>query len=80
MAKDFPGERWKIVQFDFEFTNTFRIEISNYGRLRTFNKISNGNIIKGSITEGYRIVRLKLYHPREEHIQAKTRSPAAAGV
>ena len=71
MAKDFPGERWKTIQFDIEFTNTFRIEISNYGRLRTFNKISDGNIIKGSLTEGYRIVRLKLYHPREEHIQAR---------
>ncbi|MEP7254030.1 MAG: HNH endonuclease [Ginsengibacter sp.] len=71
MVKDFPGERWKTVKFDFEYTNVFRIEISNYGRLRTFNKISNGNIIKGSLTEGYRIVRLKLYHPREEHIQAK---------
>lgn len=71
MAKDFPGERWKPVQFDFEFTNSFRIEISNFGRLRTFNKISNGNIINGSITEGYRIVRLKLYHPREESMQAK---------
>ncbi len=38
MTKDYPGEKWKTVTFDFEFTNDFRIEISSYGRLRTFNK------------------------------------------
>lgn len=66
MIQNFPGEQWKEVRFDFEFTNEFRLEVSNYGRLRTFNKISNGNLIKGSMTEGYRIVRLKLYRPRDE--------------
>lgn len=71
MTKDFPGERWKTVEFDFEFTNDFRLEVSNFGRLRTFNKVSNGNIIKGSMTNGYRIVRLKLYQPRDEKTQAK---------
>lgn len=71
MAKDYPGEQWKTIQFDFEFTNTFRIEVSNFGRLRTFNKISNGNLIKGSMINGYRIVRLKLYRPRDEKTQVK---------
>lgn len=71
MTKDFPGEQWKTVRFDVEFTNDFRLEISNFGRLRTFNKISDGNIIKGSMTEGYRIVRLKLYRPREETTQIR---------
>jgi hypothetical protein len=71
MTKDYPSEQWKTVQFDFEFTNDCRIEVSNFGRLRTFNKVSNGNIIKGSMTSGYRIVRLKLYRPRDEITQAK---------
>jgi hypothetical protein len=71
MTKDFPGEQWKSVSFDFEFTNNSRLEVSNFGRLRTFNKVSNGNIIKGSITEGYRIVRLKLYSPRDKKTQAQ---------
>ena len=71
MIKDFPGEKWKTVKFDFDFTNDFRLEVSNFGRLRTFNKISDGNLINGSMINGYRIVRLKLYHPREENIQAK---------
>lgn len=71
MTKNYPGEQWKTIEFDLEFTNDFRIEISNFGRLRTFNKVSDGNIIKGSMTSGYRIVRLKLYRPRDEKTQAK---------
>jgi hypothetical protein len=71
MTKDYPGEQWKTVQFDFEFTNEFRIEVSNFGRIKTFNKISNGNIIKGSMINGYRIIRLKLYRHRDEKTQAK---------
>lgn len=71
MTKNYPGEQWKIVQFDFEFTNDFRIEVSNFGRLRTFNKVSDGDTIKGSMISGYRIVRLKLYRPRDEKTQVK---------
>lgn len=71
MTKNYPGEQWKTVKFDFEFTNDFRIEVSNFGRLRTFNKVSDGNIIKGSLINGYRIIRLKLYSPRDEKIQTR---------
>ena len=71
MTKDYPGEQWKTIQFKLEFTNDFRIEVSNFGRLRTFNKVSDGNIIKGSMINGYRIVRLKLYQPRDEKTQAR---------
>ena len=71
MTKNYPGEQWKAVTFDFAFTNIFRLEISNFGRLRTFNKISNGNIVNGSMINGYRIIRLKLYRPRDEKVQAK---------
>jgi hypothetical protein len=71
MNKNYPGERWKTVEFDFEYTNAGRIEVSNFGRLRTFNKVSNGNIIKGSMTKGYRVLALKLYKPRDEKTQAK---------
>jgi len=69
MIKDYPGEQWKTLVFDFEYTNEGRIEISNFGRLRTFNKISDGNILNGSMINGYRIIRLKLYKPRDEKVQ-----------
>lgn len=69
MTQNHFGEKWKVVEFGFEFTNPGRIEVSNFGRLRTFNKVSNGNIINGSMINGYRIIRLKLYTPRDEKIQ-----------
>lgn len=69
MTKDYPGEQWKTIKFDFEFTNNCRIEVSNFGRLRTFNKISDGNTVNGSMINGYKIIRLKFYSPREEKIQ-----------
>ena len=64
-------EIWKPIEFDFEFTNDCRFEISNWGRVRSFNKVSDGRILKGSITEGYKIVRLKLYKPRNEKDELK---------
>ncbi len=71
MVKNFPGEQWKEVIFNFDFTNDFRIEVSNFGRLRTFNKVSDGNIVNGSMINGYRIIRLKLYALRNEKKQRK---------
>ena len=63
------NEQWKTIVFDFDYTNDFRMEVSNYGRLRNFNKISQGHIVKGSMINGYKIIRLKLYSPRQKEIQ-----------
>lgn len=71
MKSEAGMEEWKTVLFDFEFTNDFRLEVSNLGRVRTFNKLSDGNILKGSMTNGYRIIRLKLYKPRDEKTQQR---------
>lgn len=62
-------EVWKPIKLDFEFTNECRFEVSNWGRIRSFNKVSDGRILKGSITEGYRVIRLKLYKPRDTETQ-----------
>ena len=69
MTKDYPGEQWKEVQFDMEYINEFRLEVSNFGRMRTFNKISNGNLINGSMINGYKILRIKLLKPKERKAQ-----------
>ncbi len=71
MTKNYPGERWKEVEFDFEFTNDNRLEVSNFGRLRSFNKISDGNILNGSMINGYPIIRLKFFQPRDPDIAKK---------
>jgi len=69
MKKYLAGEKWKPVKFNFRFTNDFLLEVSDRGRLRTFNKISDGNIINGSMINGYRIIRLKLYRPRDKKVK-----------
>lgn len=71
MAKNYPGEQWKRVKFDIKSTKENRVEISNYGRLRTFNNVSNGNIINGSMIKGYRIIRLKFFTPRDKKSQER---------
>lgn len=71
MAKSYFGEKWKEVKFNFDFTNDYRLEVSNFGRLRSFHKNSNGDILKGTMINGYRIVRLKFYKRRDESVRAR---------
>ncbi len=61
----FYGEKWKNVNFPFDHSNDYRLEVSSFGRIRSFNKLSNGNILNGSITEGYKIIRLKFFKPAD---------------
>ena len=71
MVKSYPTEQWKEIKFDFDYINENRLEISNFGRVRSFNRMSDGNLIKGSMVNGYKILRLKLYGPRDPKVQAK---------
>ncbi len=71
MIKNYPNEKWRTLKFDAEYTNQSRIEVSNYGRLRSFNKISDGNLIKGSMINGYGIIRLKLVIARDVKTQKR---------
>ena len=44
----------------------FRYAISNFGRLVSFTKnIKDGRILNGSITEGYRIFRYRIFHDKK---------------
>ncbi len=71
MSNEITKEQWKKVKFDFTYANKFSLEVSNLGRVRTFNTISDGNILKGSMIKGYKIIRLKMYTARDEKVQAK---------
>jgi hypothetical protein len=71
MAKEIAKEQWKKVKFDFTYANKFTLEVSNLGRVRTFNTISNGNILNGSMIKGYKIIRLKMFTQRDAKVQAK---------
>lgn len=71
MTNNYHGEIWKEVKFDFEFTNEYRLQVSNLGRIRTFNKLSDGRQLKGSMINGYRIIRLKFFRARDQKNEAK---------
>ncbi len=71
MTNNYIGERWKPVDFELGFHSNFRLEVSNFGRVKSFNKISKGDIINGSMVNGYKIIRLKFFRPREPKAQAK---------
>jgi hypothetical protein len=69
--RTFIGEVWKEIAFDFIYTNELRLEVSNFGRIRTFTKTTEGNIIKGSVINGYPIVRLKFFKKRSEEVEKR---------
>jgi len=69
MATKYQGEKWKVIKFDFKFTNNYQLQVSNFGQLKAYNKFSDGEILKGSTINGYRIIRLKLYKPKDKKTQ-----------
>lgn len=71
MNKELVGENWIEIKFDFEFSNSSWYEISNYGRLRSFNKTSDGKILKGSTLNGYSIHCIKLFKPKSKAAQKR---------
>ena len=66
MATKSQGEKWKVIAFDFKFTNDYQLQVSDQGQLKAYNKFSDGEILKGSTINGYRIIRLKLYKPKDK--------------
>ena len=56
----------KFKEINLEDKLKFRYAISNLGRLISFtDNFEDGRIVKGSITEGYRIFRYKLFHDKK---------------
>ena len=70
MVKDYPGESWKNVDIDFEYSSGYRLEVSNFGRLKTFSSFADGHLINGSHVNGYKIIRMTLRTPRPPKEQA----------
>lgn len=63
------SETWKTVVFDFDFTNDFKLEVSNLGRIRSSNKIAVNKILKGALINNYRVICMKFYKPRTAHVE-----------
>lgn len=65
-------EEWKEYNLASDFVKNYRIEISNRGRVRTYNRTApEGRLLKGSLQQGYPIVRLKFFKPRTPSVLAK---------
>ncbi len=71
MPINFSGEKWKPVEIKIEHSNTNRLEVSNFGRVRSINATSNYNILEGSMINGYKIIRCKFYAKRTEEESKK---------
>ncbi|HPH86745.1 MAG TPA: HNH endonuclease [Ferruginibacter sp.] len=68
MTNSLRGETWKKVQIPQQAAG-HRLEVSNLGRIRTFNSLAQGKILKGSIINGYPIIRLKIFKERDEAVE-----------
>lgn len=64
MIKKLDGERWKEAKFPKTLKK--RYAISNKGRLASFNDdvLKDGTLLKGSLQEGYKIMRYNVYTPK----------------
>ena len=64
------SEKFKEVELDGKAR--FRYAISNFGRLISFTEtFEDGRVVKGSITEGYRIFRYKIFKKSPKKIEYK---------
>src|SRR5690606_14688234 len=66
--QSFIGEEWKDVDLKCPYVKDYRLEISNLGRVRSVTP-KGLNLLKGSDTNGYRTIRLKMFKPRPDEDQ-----------
>ncbi|MBS1928458.1 MAG: HNH endonuclease [Bacteroidetes bacterium] len=67
----YAREEWVDVTPPGNFTNTLRLEISNFGKVRTHPGNNKYNFLKGSMINGYKIIRLKMFRPRSAEEETK---------
>ncbi len=59
--KSLWAERWVPIVIDVEgVENPPRYEVSNFGRLRSFQNNEKGEVIKGSVIQGYKSLNIRL--------------------
>lgn len=55
------SEKWLDIQIDVEgLVNPPKYQVSNYGRLRSFQSVPEGKLLKGSIIQGYKSLNIRL--------------------
>jgi len=67
----FAREEWKTLKIEEGYTNNLNIQVSNFGKVASVSADGKINILKGSMINGYRIVRVKLFKPRTPEVELK---------
>jgi hypothetical protein len=74
VIEEIPGEVWKEVEYGKDnYTNKLKIEVSNLGRVRTYTKIAEGNLLEGTLQQGFKVVKFKFFTPRTDQVRLKLR-------
>lgn len=60
----YPGEEFREIEVDYSVK--LRYAVSNYGRMVSFSdEIKNGRLLKGALSEGYKVFRFKIYRDKK---------------
>jgi hypothetical protein len=65
VEEKYPNEKWKMLQFDVVATKERNVEVSNYGRVRSYSSPTKFNYLNGTDIKGYKIIKLKFFSPRK---------------
>jgi hypothetical protein len=58
MTINSTSEKWRRIDIDVE--NPPNYQVSNYGRLKSFQNGTDGKLLKGSVIQGYRSLNIRL--------------------
>ncbi len=59
-------EKWERIDFP-EFDNQIHYEISNYGRIKSFQNTQEGVLIQGSLIQGYQSLNVRFQNKSVNH-------------
>jgi len=63
-VKIYPGEEFREIEVDYSLK--LRYAVSNRGRMVSFiDEIKNGRLLKGTMSEGYKVFRFKIYRDKK---------------
>lgn len=71
MTSNFIGEKWKEIPLNLDFEFNYKLEISNFGRIRASHAKATHNILRGTRNDGYVSMRLRFNAPRTPANQKK---------
>jgi len=60
------NEKWERIDFP-EFDNQIHYEISNYGRIKSFQNTNEGVLIHGSLIQGYQSLNVRFQNKSVNH-------------